>query len=241
MSDLNKDGALVVFSGGQDSATCLAWALEHYRHVETIGFDYGQVHNVELSVRQVVREKIAALKEGWRDRLKEDYVYNASVLAEIGQSPLTGGVETYMRGENLPDTFVPGRNLVFLTLASALAYRRGLKQIITGVCETDFSGYPDCRDDTIKALQVAVSLGTASRLVIHTPLMWITKAQTWQLAHELGGNGLVDIIRCETHTCYRGDRSHWQPSGYGCGECAACQLRARGWSEYEQRLHLVAA
>lgn len=240
MNELNKQGALVVFSGGQDSATCLAWALQHYKHVETVGFDYGQVHNVELTVRKDVREKISALKDHWRDRLHDDYLYDARVLGEIGQSPLTGGAQTFMRGENLPDTFVPGRNLVFLTLASALAYRRGLKHIITGVCETDFSGYPDCRDDTMKALQVAISLGTAARFVIHTPLMWITKAETWKLAHDLGGNGLVDIIRRETHTCYLGDRSHWQPSGFGCGQCAACELRARGWAEYEERQSIAA-
>jgi len=229
---LNRSGALVAFSGGQDSATCLAWALDNFDHVETVGFRYGQVHDIEMSVRQSVREQIASLKENWCSRLSDDHVYDAAVIADISQSPLTGGSEAILRSENLPDTFVPGRNLLFLTMSAALAYRRGLKPIITGVCETDFSGYPDCRDDTIKALQVAINLGTEARFVIHTPLMWLDKAQTWALAEQLGGDALVGVIRRETHTCYRGDRTHFHDWGYGCGDCPACVLRSSGWKKF---------
>ncbi|MET3653114.1 7-cyano-7-deazaguanine synthase QueC [Dyella japonica] len=233
-SGLNPNGALVVFSGGQDSATCLAWALDRFEHVETVGFHYGQVHHVEMTVRHTVRDKIAALNGGWRSCLMADHVFDAGIIGQIGQSPLTGGTAASMLSQNLPDTFVPGRNLLFLTLSAALAYRRGLKHIITGVCETDFSGYPDCRDDTIKALQVAVNLGTDAPFVIHTPLMWIDKAQTWALAHELGGDELVRVIQQETHTCYRGDRVDLHDWGYGCGECAACMLRSSGWKSFQR-------
>ena len=212
---LNRNGALVVFSGGQDSATCLAWALERFDHVETVGFSYGQVHNIEMEVRGTVRDKTSALKRHWRSRLADDHVYDAGVIGQISQSPLTGG-----------------RNLLFLTLSAALAYRRGLKHLITGVCETDFSGYPDCRDDTIKALQVAINLGTDAPFVIHTPLMWMDKAQTWELAQELGGDELVHVIQQETHTCYRGDRTQLHEWGYGCGECPACVLRSNGWDRF---------
>ena len=232
-NDLNSNGALVVFSGGQDSATCLAWALDRFDHVETVGFHYGQVHDIEMSVRHTVRDKIAGLSPSWQNRLSEDHVYDAGIIGQISQSSLTGGTATLIHSEGLPDTFVPGRNLVFLTLAGALAYRRGLKHIITGVCETDFSGYPDCRDDTIKALQVALNLGTAAPFVIHTPLMWINKSQTWALAQKLGGEELVDVIKRETHTCYFGDRDHLHEWGYGCGECPACILRSKGWESYQ--------
>lgn len=229
INPLNRNGALVVFSGGQDSATCLAWALDRFDHVETVGFSYGQVHKVEMAVRHTVRDKTAALNRDWHSRLGDDHVYDAEIIGQISQSPLTGGAAALMRSENLPDTFVPGRNLLFLTLSAALAYRRGLKHIITGVCETDFSGYPDCRDDTIKALQVAINLGTEAPFVIHTPLMWMDKAQTWALAKDLGGDELVHVIRQETHTCYRGDRTQLHDWGYGCGECPACVLRSKGW------------
>lgn len=231
-NDLNKNGALVVFSGGQDSATCLAWALDRFECVETIGFDYGQNHSIEMSVRGTVREQVAAILPSWRTKLGEDHVHDASVIGQISQARLTGSTETLLRSEGLPDTFVPGRNLVFLTLAAALAYRRGLKHIVTGVCETDFSGYPDCRDDTMKALQVAINLGTEAPFVIHTPLMWIDKAQTWALALQLGGDELVRVIQQETHTCYRGERSQLREWGYGCGQCPACQLRSNGWDRY---------
>lgn len=230
---LNRNGALVVFSGGQDSATCLAWALDRFDHVETVGFNYGQVHNIEMAVRHTVRDKTAALNCAWRSRLGDDHVYDAGIIGQISQSPLTGGAAALIRSENLPDTFVPGRNLLFLTLSASLAYRRGLKHIVTGVCETDFSGYPDCRDDTIKALQVAINLGTDVPFVIHTPLMWIDKAQTWMLAEEVGGNDLVQVIRRETHTCYRGDRTELHAWGYGCSECPACKLRLSGWQSFQ--------
>ena len=233
INPLNRNGALVVFSGGQDSATCLAWALDRFDHVETVGFSYGQVHKVEMAVRHTVRDKTAALNRDWHSRLGDDHVYDAEIIGQISQSPLTGGAAALMRSENLPDTFVPGRNLLFLTLSAALAYRRGLKHIITGVCETDFSGYPDCRDDTIKALQVAINLGTEAPFVIHTPLMWMDKAQTWELAQDLGGDELVHVIRQETHTCYRGDRTQLHDWGYGCGECPACVLRLSGWQSFQ--------
>jgi 7-cyano-7-deazaguanine synthase len=239
-NELNRNGALVVFSGGQDSATCLAWALDRFDHVETVGFHYGQVHDIEMAVRHTVRDGIAGLSHKWRSRLMEDHVYDAGIIGQISQSPLTGGTAALMQSENLPDTFVPGRNLLFLTLSAALAYRRELKHIVTGVCETDFSGYPDCRDDTIKALQVAVNLGTAAPFVIHTPLMWIDKAQTWELAQTLGGDALVQVIQDETHTCYRGDRSHLHDWGYGCGECPACVLRSKGWARFQVNARDVA-
>lgn len=229
---LDRDSALVVFSGGQDSATCLAWALSRFRVVETIGFHYGQVHEVEMTVRHAVRERMKAVKPEWAPRLGEDHVFDAGVIGQISQSALTGASEAVLRSEGLPDTFVPGRNLIFLTLAAALAYRRGIKHIVTGVCETDFSGYPDCRDDTIKALQVAVNLGTEAPFVIHTPLMWIDKAETWGIAAELGGADLISIIREDTHTCYKGDRTHLHEWGYGCDECPACQLRSSGWRKF---------
>lgn len=245
MSDerfVNDDGtgersALVVFSGGQDSATCLAWALDRFDRVETLGFQYGQVHHVEMSVRQSVRDAISALKPEWTERLGIDHVYDAGVIGQIGQSTLTGTSETKLRTTGLPATFVPGRNLAFLTLAAALAYRRGSKHIITGVCETDFSGYPDCRDDAIKAVQLAVNLGMDARFVIHTPLMWIDKAASWELAFDLGGHRLVEVINEKTHTCYVGDRSDRHAWGFGCGQCDACKLRASGWDKYLNPKH----
>lgn len=234
-NELDHQGAVVLFSGGQDSATCLAWALDRYDRVETIGFHYGQTHAVEMTVRNTLREKFARLKSEWARRLGDDHVYDATVIGAISHSVLTGSTEALLRNEHLPDTFVPGRNLVFLTLTAALAYRRGLRHIITGVCETDFSGYPDCRDDTIKALQVAVNLGTEANFVIHTPLMWIDKAQTWALANKIGGDALVQVIQDDTHTCYRGERSQRHDWGYGCGQCPACQLRANGWLRYSDQ------
>lgn len=233
-NELDHQGAVVLFSGGQDSATCLAWALDRYDRVETIGFKYGQTHAIEMTVRNTIREKFAQLKPEWALRLGEDHVYDAAVIGEISHCALTGATETLLRNERLPDTFVPGRNLVFLMLAAALAYRRGLRHIITGVCETDFSGYPDCRDDTIKALQVAVNLGTEANFVIHTPLMWIDKAQTWMMADEIGSDALLEIIQRDTHTCYRGDRTNLHEWGYGCGHCPACQLREKGWDLFSR-------
>ncbi len=224
--------ALVVFSGGQDSATCLAWALSRFPRVETIGFDYGQRHSVELACREDVLQRLRALNPRWDRRLGPDSTLSLNVFQQLGETALTHDVAIAMTDSGLPSTFVPGRNLMFMTLAAAHAYRRGIKHLVTGVCETDYSGYPDCRDDTMKALQVALNLGMETRLVIDTPLMWRTKAQTWTLAFELGGQPLVDLILDHTHTCYKGDRGTRHAWGHGCGSCPACDLRAAGWREY---------
>ncbi len=227
---MTNDSALVLFSGGQDSATCLAWALERFAQVETIGFDYGQRHVVELEVRQDFLGWIGA-HAAWGARLGADHVLKLDALGAISETSLTRDVAIQMETGGLPNTFVPGRNLLFVTFAAALAFRRGLRHIVTGVCETDYSGYPDCRDDTLKALQVALNLGMDRRFVVHTPLMWRDKAATWRLAEELGGAALVEAVRARTHSCYLGDRTprDW---GAGCGHCPACELRARGWHEY---------
>ncbi len=226
------DKALVLFSGGQDSATCLAWALARFEHVETIGFDYGQRHRIELDARPVFVDALRSGFPEWALRLGEDRVVDAGIIGALSDTALTRETEIAMQANGLPNTFVPGRNILFLTLAAAVAYRRGIKHIVTGVCETDYSGYPDCRDDTIKALQVALNLGMAHRFVLHTPLMWVDKAATWRLAEELGGEALVTLINRETHSCYRGDRSVSHDWGYGCGNCPACELRAQGWARY---------
>lgn len=223
--------ALVLFSGGQDSATCLAWALDRFERVETIGFDYGQRHRAELDARKTVLDRILAFPQ-WAGRLGEDRVLNLGVLGEISDTALTQDMVIATAASGLPNTFVPGRNLLFLTFAAAVAYRRGLKHIVTGVCETDYSGYPDCRDDTIKALQVALNLGMETRLVLETPLMWIDKAQTWALAKQLGGPDLVELIRAETLTCYKGDVETQNPWGRGCGDCPACDLRRSGFNRW---------
>ena len=225
--------ALVLFSGGQDSTTCLADALSRYERVETLGFDYGQRHHVELDARQNVLAAIRRQFPQWAPRLGEDHMLSLDVLQQIGGSSLTDDVAFAMQADGLPNTFVPGRNLLVLTRAGALAYRRGLQVIVTGVCETDFSGYPDCRDDTMKAMQVALNLGLERRLRIATPLMWIDKAQTWQMAQDLGGQPLVDIIVKDTHTCYQGTREVLHDWGYGCGSCPACDLRAKGWARWK--------
>ena len=230
--------ALVLFSGGQDSTTCLAHALSNYERVETVAFDYGQRHRVELQARLQVLQALRAGFPGWAARLGEDHLLDLAVLGQVSETSLTRDMAFQMSQTGLPNTFVPARNLLFLTLAGAIAYRRGLEVIVTGVCETDFSGYPDCRDDTIKAMQLALSLGMDRRLLIETPLMWIDKAQTWQLARALGeqsgqpggGEALVQLIVEHTHTCYLGDREHRHAWGYGCGTCPACELRARGWA-----------
>lgn len=223
---MNDDAALVLFSGGQDSATCLAWALDRFAHVETLGFDYGQRHRIELDCRGALRAGMAS------GQLGEDHLLDLGVLGALSDTALTRDAEIALRADGLPTTFVPGRNLIFLTFAAALAARRGLRHIVTGVCETDYSGYPDCRDDTIKALQVAINLGMAARFVLHTPLMWRDKAATWRLAERLGGAALVEVIRVESHSCYQGVRDVLHPWGHGCGECPACELRARGWAAY---------
>ncbi len=224
--------ALVLFSGGQDSATCLAWALERFDRVETIGFDYGQRHRVELDCRPKVLSAIRGQFPSWAARLGEDRLIDLSLLGQLSETALTRNVAIEMEKGALPNTFVPGRNLLFFTVASTVAYRRGLKHIVGGMCETDFSGYPDCRDDTIKSLQATLNLGMESRFVLETPLMWIDKAQTWSLAEELGGPKLLEIITTETHTCYYGDRKTLNAWGYGCGSCPACELRKRGFEQF---------
>lgn len=228
----DSDCALVLFSGGQDSTVCLAWALARFRHVETVGFFYGQRHAVELDMRPRIRERLAALDENWGQRLGDDHVVALDALAAISETALTRDAEITFADTGLPTTFVPGRNLIFLTFAGALAYRRGVKHIVAGMCETDYSGYPDCRDDTLKAMQLALNLGMERRFVIHTPLMWIDKEQTFALAHDLGGQSFIDLLLEETHTCYLGDRSHRHAWGYGCGECPACRLRADGFAKW---------
>ena len=233
MTVSGSENALVLFSGGQDSTVCLAWALERFSCVETIGFDYGQRHIVELSVRPRIREKLPGISASWRGRLGEDHVVRIDALAAISDTALTRDVAIEISESGLPTTFVPGRNLVFLCFAGAVAYRRGIENIVAGMCETDFSGYPDCRDDTIKAMQLALNLGMDRRFVIHTPLMWIDKAATFQLAQETGGPPLIDILLDETHTCYLGDREHRHSWGFGCGECPACQLRAEGFRKWK--------
>ncbi|HEV2573031.1 MAG TPA: 7-cyano-7-deazaguanine synthase QueC [Beijerinckiaceae bacterium] len=226
-------GALVLFSGGQDSATCLAWALDRFDQVETIGFDYGQRHRIELDCRDSIRKGLAALNPRWAQRLGDDHTIDLAVLGQISDTALTRDVGIEMTEAGLPNTFVPGRNLVFLTFATTLAYRRGLKHVVGGMCETDYSGYPDCRDDTIKALQVALNLGMDKRFVLETPLMWIDKAETWRLAERLGGQALVNLILKESHTCYLGERGTRHPWGFGCGTCPACELRADGYRRYK--------
>ncbi len=228
------DHALVLFSGGQDSATCLAWALARYPHVETIGFAYGQRHAVELDCRAPVRAGLAAIGD-WGARLGPDHVVDLTAsMQALGATALTSETAIAMTNEGLPNTFVPGRNLLFLTYAAAIAHRRGLRRIVGGMCETDYSGYPDCRDDTIKAMQLALNLGMARRFVLETPLMWRDKAAAWELAHLLGGEALVELVRESTHSCYLGDRAHHHDWGYGCGTCPACELRAAGWRSWRE-------
>lgn len=224
--------ALVLFSGGQDSTTCLAHALDRFEHVETLGFDYGQRHHVELQARLNVLRELRERFPQWAQRLGDDHVLDLAVLGAVSDTSLTRDMAFRMEASGLPNTFVPGRNLLFLTLAAALAYRRGMTVLVTGVCETDFSGYPDCRDDTMKALQVALTMGMDHRFLIDTPLMWIDKADTWRMAEQLGGQALVDLIVEHSHTCYLGDRTHRHAWGWGCGSCPACELRARGWAAY---------
>jgi 7-cyano-7-deazaguanine synthase len=236
--------ALVLFSGGQDSTTCLAHALARYERVETVAFDYGQRHVIELEARNNVLREVRQRFPQWASKLGEDHLLDLAVLGEVSETSLTRDTAFKMEANGLPNTFVPGRNLLFMTLAAALAYRRGLQVLVTGVCETDFSGYPDCRDDTMKALQLALSLGMDQRFLIETPLMWIDKAATWTLAHDLGeaahaggGQQLVDLIVEHTHTCYLGDRVHRHAWGYGCSTCPACELRARGHTAYLSGTH----
>jgi 7-cyano-7-deazaguanine synthase len=225
---IDSRSALVLFSGGQDSTACLAWALSRYARVETIGFDYGQRHRIELDCRAGVRESLAALDAGWAARLGEDHLLDLALLGQVSDTALTSERAIEFQANGLPNTFVPGRNLLFLGFAATIAYRRGASVLVGGMCETDFSGYPDCRDNTLKAMQVALSLGLGTPLTIETPLMFLTKAQTWALTDSLGGAALNDVIVEKTHTCYLGERGSRHDWGYGCGQCPACQLRAAG-------------
>jgi 7-cyano-7-deazaguanine synthase len=227
--------ALVLFSGGQDSTTCLAWALAHCSHVETIGFDYGQRHRAELDCRATLRQRLAGLRPEWAQRMGDDHLLNVDVLGQLGASAMTSDIAIALQADGLPNTFVPGRNLLFFTLAAALAYRRGLDVLVGGMSQTDYSGYPDCRDNTLKALQVALSLGIDRPLTLETPLMWLDKADTWELARELGGDALAELVRTDTHTCYLNRRDTLHAWGYGCGECPACALRARGHRDWLAR------
>jgi 7-cyano-7-deazaguanine synthase len=232
---LHSGTALVLFSGGQDSTTCLAWALQRFARVDTLGFDYGQRHAIELACRDRLLDGMKSLRADWAVKLGESHTLAIPTLGAISDTALTADVAIAMGEDGLPNTFVPGRNLVFLTFAAALAYRRGIRHIIGGMCETDYSGYPDCRNDTIKALQTALNLGMNTAFELYTPLMWLDKAATWQLANELGGAGLVELIREHSHTCYLGERGTRHDWGYGCGECPACALRAQGWRQFATR------
>jgi len=224
--------ALVLFSGGQDSTTCLAWALARFSRVETIGFDYGQRHRIELECRARIADRLRGEFPEWGAKLGEDHAVDLAVLGRLSETALTRDAEIAFAESGLPNTFVPGRNLLFFTFAAAIGYRRGLRHLVGGMCETDYSGYPDCRDDTIKAMQLALTLGMDRRFVVHTPLMWIDKAGTFALAKDIGGQPLLDLVIEETHSCYRGDRSQWHAWGYGCGECPACRLRADGFAKF---------
>jgi len=228
---MHTQNALVLFSGGQDSTTCLAWALDRFATVETVGFDYGQRHAVELAARPLILEKLKTFPK-WQNRLGTDHLLSLDVLKQIGGTALTEDRKIEMGQNGLPTTFVPGRNILFLTAAAALAYRRNCRHLVGGMCETDFSGYPDCRNDTIKATERALALGMDTAFTVHTPLMWIDKAATWKLAEDLGGKPLIDIVIEDTVTCYQGDRTHKHAWGYGCGTCPACDLRAKGYAGY---------
>lgn len=233
-----KDGAkraLVLFSGGQDSTVCLAWALQRFEAVETVGFFYGQAHSVEMTCREKVRAEIARHFPGWASRLGPDHVLDLAELGRISETALTSDMEIEMGENGLPNTFVPGRNLLFLTYAAALGYRRGAQALVGGMCETDYSGYPDCRAATMKAMESALSLGMDKAYSIETPLMWLDKAATWALAEKLGGETLIEIIREQTHTCYRGERTHRHEWGYGCNDCPACALRRQGYEAWMKR------
>jgi 7-cyano-7-deazaguanine synthase len=231
---VTTDRALVLFSGGQDSTTCLAWALERFSNVETIGFDYGQRHSVELECRDRIRARLGTEFPAWRSRLQDDHLLRIPVLAEISDTALTSQAAIMVAASGLPNTFVPGRNLLFLTLAAAVAYRRGLSVMVGGMCETDFSGYPDCRDNALKAMTLALCLGMDAKFRLETPLMWLDKVAIWRLADCLGGKALVELVRTDTHTCYLGVREHQHSWGFGCGSCPACQLRANGYQRWAE-------
>ncbi len=220
--------ALVLFSGGQDSTTCLAWALQRFARVETVGFDYGQRHRVELDCREPLRRALACAFPPWGARLGDDHLLDLRELGRISDTALTDGRAIEWQAGGLPNTFVPGRNLLFLGYAAALACRRGASVLVAGMCQNDGAGYPDCRDDTVKAMALALSLGLASPMSVQTPLMWLSKAQTWALSHALGGDALTAMIVELSHTCYLGQRGVAHRWGHGCGQCPACRLRAEG-------------
>ncbi len=232
MLTLHNEPALLLFSGGQDSATCLGWALNHFIRVETVGFAYGQRHAVELECRRSLRESAPGINTAWRARLGGDTLLELDLFSQIGDTAMTSDMPIAVDDQGLPNTFVPGRNLLFLTAAAALAWRKGIRHIVIGVCEADSSGYPDCRDDAVKAMQVALNIGMNARFVIHAPLMRLDKADAWRLAEAEGGKAFVDLVRAQSHTCYLGERGQLHAWGYGCGECPACRLRAHGWEGY---------
>ena len=236
MSNDDNNQAIVLFSGGQDSTVCLAWALERYARVETIGFDYGQRHEVELACRAKILAVLPERFADWGKRLGADHLIKLDAFGHLSETALTRKAEITMSQSGLPTTFVPGRNLLFFTYAAALGYRRGIKQLIGGMCETDFCGYPDCRDDALQALAEALKLGMAADFKIETPLMRLSKAETWGLAHELGRDALIDFILEETHSCYRGVREQRHAWGYGCAACPACELRAKGFAEWQSTI-----
>ena len=231
-SALDPRTALVLFSGGQDSTACLAWALDRYARVETVGFDYGQRHRIELDCRRVVLHELAAAFAHWAARLGDDHLLDLRLLGQIADSALTDQRAIELQANGLPNTFVPGRNLLFLSFAATLAYRRGASVLVAGMCETDYSGYPDCRDHTMKAMQVALSLGLDTSMAVQTPLMWLSKAQTWALTQQLGGDALTALVQEHTHTCYLGERGQRHAWGHGCGECPACVLRRQGHQQW---------
>lgn len=231
--------ALVLFSGGQDSGTCLGWALNTFEHVLTIGFDYGQRHNIEMTCRTTVLKQISNFSMAWSQRLEHDTILTLDLFSQIGETAMTSDVAITLDKEGLPNTFVPGRNLIFLMSAAAFAWRNNIQHLVIGVCETDFSGYPDCRDNTIKAVQLAISLGLGKTITIHTPLMWLDKAQTWMLAHQIGGDPFVELIRTKTHTCYLGEHDTLRDWGYGCGTCLACEFRKNGWEIFAKNISQI--
>jgi 7-cyano-7-deazaguanine synthase len=233
---MTNTAALVLFSGGQDSTVCLAWALDRFEQVETVGFSYGQRHAAELAQRATLRDGLARINSTWAERLGRDHMLELPEIGRLSETALTREAEIEITEAGLPSTFVPGRNLLFFTYASALAYRRGMRTLVGGMCETDYSGYPDCRNETIAALQKAISLGMDTEFSLQTPLMWIDKAGTWALAAELGDAPLVELIVEDTHTCYLGIRSRRHDWGYGCGHCPACVLRAKGWAAWQAKM-----
>ena len=233
MRKLDHSRALILFSGGQDSSIALVWALKRFDTIETVGFDYGQRHAIELGARQSVVREVRAAFTDWKPKLAGDHMVSARGLKDIGDTAMTAEVDIAMGADNLPTTFVPGRNLVFLSLAAGLAYRRGIGVLVAGMCETDFSGYPDCRETTLDAQMEAIRLGMECDVRLETPLMKLTKADSWRLAEETGGEKAVALINEHSHSCYRGVRTTRHDWGYGCGTCPACELRARGWAEYK--------